>query len=91
MITVEIKGTINALDGNGEQVTLKLVDEIEVSSFESAKYAAGFVLDERAATEVMFFNDHGHDLTIVSVHLDSIVDRENNQHHYGQLPRHYYD
>lgn len=91
MITVEIAGTVKALEGNGEQVILKVVDEIEVSSFESAKYAAGFVVDEKAASEVMFLNNHGHDLTIVSVQLDSIVDRENNQHHYGQLPSHYCD
>lgn len=89
MITVEIQGTLTAIGFNCNDIELKMKFKIDANSFEAAKYAATDALRDLADKKVSSYINRGVDMTVLSLQLDSIVDHENNQRHYGQLPRHY--
>lgn len=89
MITVEIKGTARCFDENGDVQELRPEVVYTTSTFDKAKRDSMALLQDEIEDMLADEEDKGSLLTLMSVQLDSIVDRKNNQRHYGQLPRHY--
>lgn len=84
-----ISGTLNAFDCNGEIIGLKIHTTVDASSLEAAKYQAMQALNDEADLHLDFYIHHAIKLNSISVTIDSIIDRDHNESHYGQLPRHY--
>lgn len=86
MIKVKIKGSARCLDENGDILELKPVVFYSTSTFDKAKRDSMALLQDEVEELIEDAKAGGEIITLISLQLVSVVDHENNQHHYGQLP-----